>query len=110
VSNWARAARLTSNHQRDFFIEVLREEYKMTQVFDVIEAPWTGEQVDALNVFQRHGKVHPFTCGNDHLWDRVLVATSNGWICCHCEYTQKWALAIMAEPLDPLIFTREILK
>ena len=30
-----------------------------------IEAPWTGEQVKNLNLWQIFGRVHPFTCGNN---------------------------------------------
>lgn len=30
---------------------------------EVVKAPWTQEQVDALNAFQTAGLVHPFTCG-----------------------------------------------
>lgn len=57
-----------------------------------IKAPFTTAQVDALNNFQRRlGFVHPFTCGHDHPGDRDLVATKDGWICCHCDYRQDWA-------------------
>lgn len=59
------------------------------------EAPWSEEQVDNLNRFQRAGHMHPFTCPTNHKGDRTLVATRNGWICCHCDYTQKWAHGFM---------------
>ena len=59
--------------------------------------PWTAEQVDALNRWQRAGIVHEFTCPRDHEGDRTLVATRDGWICCHCDYRQDWAHAFMAE-------------
>lgn len=81
-----------------------------------IEAPFTPEQVEALNRWQRNGNYHPFTCGNCRDADteaevahfkktgkwkrgkeqRELVATEKGWICPTCDYTQSWAYAIMA--------------
>lgn len=69
-------------------------------------APWTAEQVEALNEYQRLGYAHEFTCGNDHDGDRVLVATRDGWRCPSCDYTQDWAHEGMADkarhPRDPL--------
>ncbi len=67
-----------------------------------IEAPWTPEQVDALNAFQQHGGIHPFTCGRreHHEWDEgVLIAQRNGWRCPveGCSYYQGWALGYMAD-------------
>ena len=49
--------------------------------------PWTPEQVDSLNAYQRAGIFHTYTCGtcrND------LIATTDGWRC-ECGYTQDWA-------------------
>lgn len=68
-----------------------------------IIAPFTSNQVDALNAFQRLGYVHPFTCpGHKSAGDRNLVATRGGWICCHCDYRQTWAHAgILNPPDDP---------
>lgn len=68
-----------------------------------ITAPWTAEQVDALNAFQRLGYLHPFTCsGHEGGGDRDLIATRAGWICCHCDYKQDWAQAGMLKPpADP---------
>jgi hypothetical protein len=66
-------------------------------------APWTPEQVHALNDFQCNPMFHPFTCLNqgsaDHYQGEhaVLVATKNGWICTYCGYTQNWAHPFMAE-------------
>lgn len=67
-----------------------------------IHAPFTPEQVEALNRWQRNPLLHPYTCGKrtGHPWDPegdygVLVATEAGWICRHCDYTQDWALAMM---------------
>lgn len=62
-----------------------------------IEAPWTPEQVEALNTFQRSGQFHPFTCGNDS--DSVLIAREDGWHCPDCAYRQNWAHAFMAEKI-----------
>ena len=75
---------------------------------DTIRAPWTQEQVDRLNEYQRAGAFHPFTCPREHscserLYGAVeLVATVDGWVCPKdCDYTQDWAHAMMAMPLDP---------
>jgi hypothetical protein len=81
-----------------------------------IDAPWTPEQVAALNAYQRRGDMHPFTCGGDRAdaahrryaeeagdgdWG-VLVARQDGWVCPVCGYRQTWAHAFMAatEPED----------
>lgn len=65
---------------------------------DKITAPWTPDQVDRLNRFQRLGYVHEFTCPDSHNGaDRTLVATKNGWICPHCDYRQDWAHAAMLD-------------
>ena len=67
---------------------------------NLIYAPWTDEQVTALNAFQHHGRMHPFTCGAVHSSGRspILVATPAEWICPdpECDYTQDWAHAFMA--------------
>ena len=70
--------------------------------------PWTDAQVAALNRFQTSGRFHPFTCGGkrtdeahrayrrEHGGDLgQLVATTNGWVCPVCGYTQDWAHAAM---------------
>jgi hypothetical protein len=65
---------------------------------DKITAPWTEEQVKALNTYQQHRIMHPFTCGGDNRnlkthpdGEGILVATKDGWICPFCDYTQDWA-------------------
>jgi hypothetical protein len=70
-----------------------------------IEAPWTKEQVDALNSYQEEGWMHPFTCGSGNRTDKYhldgegkLVATENGWICPFCPYRQTWAWDMMFKP------------
>lgn len=68
-------------------------------------APWTAEQVIALNRWQNCDYVHPFTCGSDHRDQKhadgaaVLVATTEGWICPFCTYRQDWAHDFMFQ--DP---------
>jgi hypothetical protein len=73
---------------------------------DLIYAPWTDEQVTALNGFQHHGRMHPFTCGAVHSSGRspILVATPAEWICPDpsCDYAQDWAHAFMADPAAPV--------
>lgn len=67
----------------------------------IISAPWTPEQVDTLNRFQRASGTHPFTCGANHTRDTpTLIATPAGWTCPDddCTYTQDWAHAFMADP------------
>lgn len=68
-------------------------------------APWSPEQVDALNRWQNNGHVHPFTCGSGRRMDAAhrsyqaefggdhgqLVATPDGWKCPACDYRQNWA-------------------
>lgn len=70
----------------------------MTSEADIkLTAPWTPDQVAALNRFQTSGFVHEFTCGNDHAGDRVLVAHADGWHCPSCAYVQNWAHRMMLE-------------
>jgi len=66
---------------------------------EIIRAPWTPEQVAALNRYQQAHDFHPYTCGGNrkdewHLdGEGVLVATEKGWVCPYCNYTQNWARA-----------------
>jgi len=72
-----------------------------TETARVIRAPWTSEQVDALNAFQERGGMHPFTCGAEaHPVHLVLLAHRDGWRCSDpaCGYRQDWAHAFMADP------------
>lgn len=68
---------------------------------DLIRAPWTSEQVAALEQFQTVSNMHPFTCGADHhtLAPR-LIPSHSGWYCPDpdCDYQQDWAHAFMADP------------
>ena len=67
-----------------------------------VHAPFSGEQVNNLNKFQRLGSFHPFTCGkrDQHPDDEgVLVAYEEGWKCPvdDCDYTQNWAIDAVAD-------------
>ncbi len=64
-----------------------------------IEAPWTDENVAALNRQQNDARFHPYTCGNNS--NHILEATKNGWICPveGCDYTQSWSLQPFTQPL-----------
>jgi hypothetical protein len=78
----------------------------------IVTAPWTLEEVAALNDYQQNGRFHPFTCGNDRSDDvhvayaalhrdrdlGLLVATAGGWHCPVCGYFQNWAHDFMAIP------------
>lgn len=71
-----------------------------------IYAPFTREQVVALNEWRRAGWLHPFTCGDraDHIGEGELVATTRGWICPQCRYEQDWAHAYMLRtPANPFV-------
>jgi|WetSurSiteA1Bulk_404760.scaffolds.fasta_scaffold182682_2 hypothetical protein len=49
-------------------------------------APWTDEQVELINLFQKSGKGHPYTCGGGggpHS-GVDLIATNEGWVCPEC--------------------------
>lgn len=70
-----------------------------------VKAPFTTEQVRALNRWQSLGYVHEFTCE----CGRRLTATPAGWVCVgkDCDYTQDWAHDFMADadkhPENPII-------
>ncbi len=63
---------------------------------DLVEAPFTVEQVESLNEYQYAGVFHEFTCGNDST-HTPLFATEQGWVCCDCGYTQTWCHGWMAD-------------
>lgn len=69
---------------------------------EIINAPFTDEQVTRLNVYQKSGIFHPFTCGSGNRKDSnhldnegLLVATTAGWICPYCDYKQDWCHTMM---------------
>lgn len=61
-----------------------------------VYAPFTAEQVEALNAYQKLTFAHPYTCGRCL---GKLVAETSGWRCRTpgCTYTQKWAHAFTAD-------------
>ncbi len=61
-------------------------------------APFSPDQVEALNAYQKLGYVHPYTCGRCLA---KLVAKADGWHCTApgCTYTQQWAHAYTADKL-----------
>lgn len=68
----------------------------------LIWAPWSEEQVQALNRFQQLGIMHPFTCGkrdNHREDDGILIASEAGWHCpaWNCDYIQTWAYLGMTD-------------
>lgn len=63
---------------------------------DKIIAPFTAEQLAALNRWQQSGAVHPFTCPMHS--DTALIAETDGWRCPQvCDYHQVWAHAFMTD-------------
>jgi hypothetical protein len=62
-------------------------------VSEVVRAPWTPEQVDALEKRQIRADRHPYTCGEHS--SLPLVPTRLGWMCWKpgCSYRQDWAHA-----------------
>lgn len=75
---------------------------------NIIKSPWDSETVDRLNEWQQSGLVHPYTCGkrrtDEHHLDGegVLKATTDGWVCPFCDYTQDWAILPSRKALDEL--------
>lgn len=73
-------------------------EKEMDQIF-------TPQQVENLAHNQTAGAFHPFTCPNRSDGAHAmaygdlgaLVATTRGWICPFCDYTQDWAHGFMTE-------------
>lgn len=68
-----------------------------------IYAPFTLEQVVALNRWQIRGNVHPFTCPTRAADGTAvdLVAEAEGWRCPACDYRQNWAHDFMVPPVTP---------
>lgn len=56
----------------------------------IVQAPFTPEQMDALNAYQSRGDFHPYTCGSATC-RTALVATEGAWRCPECSYVQGWA-------------------
>lgn len=86
-----------------------------TNKMEKIKAPFTKEEVEKLNEYQKQGKFHPFTCCSpeeipeclravkevdgkiiEGTSDGILIAREEGWICPCGKYTQDWAYSFMA--------------
>jgi hypothetical protein len=62
-----------------------------------VEAPFSQEQVDHINEFQRTGFMHPFTCPHcSGCSDRDLIASENELRYPNCDYRQTWVHDFMA--------------
>lgn len=68
------------------------------------KAPFTPQEVTSLNGYQESRVMHPFTCGSGERCDAshdeqggLLIATTSGWICPYCTYTQDWCHEWMAD-------------
>jgi hypothetical protein len=66
-----------------------------TMNLDIIEAPWSDEQVRSLNRYQHADPTRAFVCPIEHDGDRLLFATKYGWVCRGCDYVKLWALRYM---------------
>ncbi len=76
---------------------------------EVLAAPFTDDEIEALNSWQKSKLTHPYTCGSGNRTDAahtdgegVLVATRDGWICPFCDYTQDWAAPFTAKLIEEL--------
>lgn len=73
----------------------------MNSMMGRLNAPWTLEQVEALNFYQRAGVFHPYTCGTKEKHapgaEENLLATPSGWVCPSCNYRQNWAHGFSAD-------------
>jgi len=90
----------------------------------MIKAPFTKEQVERLNWYQKESGWHPFTCGTPGCYETIaigdrsfkqsteLIATEAGWICNQCGYTQDWAHESMLDLRlkSPMEIIKEQLK
>jgi len=62
----------------------------------MIKAPFTKDQITALNRYQQAGFMHPFTCpGERNCNNRNLIARRTGWVCACGAFTQDWAHEFM---------------
>lgn len=66
----------------------------------IIEAPWTDDQVSALNKYQESRKGHPFTGNrNPDGSECILIATNKGWVTYeNGPIIQTWAWDFMTKP------------
>lgn len=61
----------------------------------MIKAPFTDDQVESINAYQKAGVMHPFTCGSGCGPD--LVASVAALACPACGYRQDWVHGFMAD-------------
>lgn len=79
-----------------FALEVIREECSSNNKTEnsgavgKITAPWTEEQVKALEARQDMEMLHEYTCECGH----QLIPSKDGWFCEECPYTQNWCHAL----------------
>lgn len=74
-----------------------------------LEAPWTEQQVAALNAFQRSGRGLVFTC-DQHPMKQTLIAELDGWHCPDesCGHHETWAYPWMADRrLAAMVYAQE---
>ena len=72
---------------------------------DIIRAPWTPEQVAALEHHQASCMAHPYTC-NNYGCRKDLIPTTNGWVC-ECGETQDWFYPFTIAPGLPWMRAEE---
>ena len=72
----------------------------------MVYAPWNRHQVEALNLYQSAGVMHPYTCsgllsdtlGRPYDCGAILVAHRDGWRCPRgCKITEWWAHEFTAD-------------
>ena len=62
-------------------------------------APWTDQEVNNINDFQRSNWFHGFTCPSLAHTSHVDLIAGNDALHCsdpHCDYTQTWVHEFMA--------------
>ncbi len=85
---------------------------------ETLKAPFTDEQVVALNRYQEETFMHPFTCCSHDGCERheredsgMLIATNEGWVCPCGKWKQDWAHEFMLnKPVDPFAAIRDRMK
>lgn len=66
---------------------------------DSVEAPFSDEQVSAINEYQKNPSLHPLTCcGHNGCErdDRNLLAQTNCLVCPCGQYKQNWVHTFIA--------------
>ena len=87
-------------HDPPFPVGFVSQKEKKMDESERIVAPWDADTIAALETWQAHPMVHPYTCPADgtdksvhHSDRRILIPTELGWHCPFgdCQYTQNWA-------------------